>query len=145
MKQDILDAIKKNLPEMVAGELKEHLENYDVLEINVKKLEDQLETLTTLNKNLEKENVKLKKLNIRSEELDKKEMEVNAEKRNLKVTMAELKAEEANKRSSQLYTLVDKVFGHPNVTITKTTNQAVPNDHYISTNYETDTVTNSKI
>lgn len=150
---EIQETIRKNLPSAIADELTIFLKETKDLE---KSFEEVIKDL----KKTEKENTLLKeelgkkenliqdfeKLQLREEEIFKKEKE-------LEVTLLQKELELKNKSSEELFRLVDKIFGHPSVTITRSSNGQVPipidNGQWASTvdthNSETTITTETKV
>lgn len=117
MNKEIREAIEKNLPAQVAGEMKKFIENAERdaadLEANkhtIKNLESELKALQGLK--LEEDSV-----NRREIELNQREIDLDARERNFALQQAELRIELLTSNMNNMKELVNKVFGHPNVTV----------------------------
>lgn len=123
---DIMAAVQKTLPEQTAGALREHISKMETQVTRIKELEehaaDQLETIRKLNKKVEDlmsldhdaDDIKLAKEDIkkRSDALEREEITMAGQLKDLEIKML---------RDQNMTTerLVEKVFGHPGVTVTR--------------------------
>lgn len=114
LQKDINEIIKKNLPEQVAGELKEVLEKYENLKIENKRIIEERQDLTHRNSNLCAENHKLRerekdveekagRLELIKEELQNREIKLNE-------TILEIKLENAENTNNKIIELVNALM-----------------------------------
>lgn len=102
---EIQDAIKKNLPNMVATELQDFIKKaLETAEI----LKNAQNRLAVLEKELEGcgvENARLKVLELTSSELDGRKQALDDQERNMKVTLADMRAAAAENKAEALYNI----------------------------------------
>ena len=129
---DIQEAIKKNLSGQVAGELSRVLEEYDSLKRKLPIANDKATHFEkeTLNLKLNYDNLKHDYDELVKEvgDLNEREMVISRVENNLEIDKMKLQLIMTEKSKVEMLSLVDKVFGHPSVTIsnTKTMNHSVP-------------------
>lgn len=119
MKKEIQDLINQHLPELAAGELKKYIEQNEGLA-------DQLKDAKQVIGNQEKELAAYKKradefdnLSKWQDALDLREKEVEARERQFELELLKAAKESMFENMKNMERLVDKVFGHPNVQITR--------------------------
>ena len=124
MTDEILSLVKKNLPEATALALKDYLADAENNKEKSKQLEKDIEhKRKTISENnglivsLKEKLDSQEKQEILKENNDKKFLELEEKERNLYLKIARIQRDEAIKQAEILYKLVDKVFGHPSVTI----------------------------
>jgi hypothetical protein len=120
--KEILELIKKNLPEMTATQLEKFIKESNIIK-------SELESTKTKLKEVLEENVRLHSLELEKQKLEKSKLELDErqkaiEKRELELdkTILEIKLQNSNEQTATVFSLVDKVFGHPSTTITKNEN-----------------------
>ena len=124
MKDELLSVIEKNLPAATAGVMKDFIAD---AENNKAKLKKQEKTISELQDTITKLQEELKgshKLIRKQEEVDKLKQSLatldttlSERERNIDVTLLQLKLEMMTDRNERIERLVDKVFGHPSVTV----------------------------
>lgn len=137
----------EHLPEATAGALKQHLARIDSLEADNERLENTVEAdavqIRQLNGQIKKLKDELYKhdcLFNREAAAKKREQEIEDRERALDSQIAKLKQDEAEKRVGTIERLVDKVFGHPSVTVSNSREIATPvanGDGYGHVEYKT--------
>lgn len=117
---EILESIKKNLPEHVGTVLKNELAELERL----RKIEKRCEQL-------EKDNQQMRSMRVTYDDtlklqskMDEREKALDARERDMKVAILEIKLEEANKRSEIGKGLVETIFKSP--VIMRTLNGSLP-------------------
>lgn len=145
---DILSIIETNLPAIAASNLKNILTKAEENAILVEQLQTKLDDVEKRNIVLNQEN---RDLSYKIENYRKTIDETNALKEELQkqlstieVDKMKIQLEAANARVAVVENLVGKVFGHPNVVISKATSQSNPNGGYASSS-ETISTTHSKV
>ena len=148
MEEKIKEAIANDLPNQVGQELQKRLvkAEQDAADLkSCKKLNtDYLQATKDRDEKIKELEAKLNK----QETTDKKLKEIKEAEQQMAVTLAELKKSAAERERDTVIKLVEKVFGHPSVTIERfgSKDVAVPNDHYNTpTSYNhTETTTETK-
>jgi len=126
LEKSIQELIQKNLPGIAANELSKFIEESKKLEKDlelsndkikkqeelIKKLDDIISQLKLDIQNLEKLQNTKELLDIRGEKLRKEEIEFSNK-------VLSIQLSESINRNEMLFQLVNKVFGHPSVTIIK--------------------------
>lgn len=144
----IKEAIQANLSGQVAGELKAVIAEWEDLIDENPKLLLKIDKIQKVNEELARQ-LRLAE-NKRDELLDKekiiseRELAVANDERQINMTVMKKELEMLNSSKMDMMNLVDKVFGHPNVTVENTKtfmNRIVPNDHYVDNNYTSDSDT----
>ncbi len=102
-------AINENLPSAVAQELKQYIQDAEVLKASAENLRALLETNSKEREKLVAEVTELRKLNLKAGVLDERH-------RNLEVMSAQMQMVESEKRADMLFGLVDKLLRNPVVT-----------------------------
>lgn len=128
LNEALLKTLKLNLPETSMIAVREAFEEYDVLIKKVKQLERDKNTqrLQIVGYN-ERETILNAKLS-KCKDIEKREAVLRIGEQNLKVEILNIKLDEAQKSNKNVLDLVTKVFGHPNVTITKSSTRDIPVD-----------------
>lgn len=146
--QKIIQAIKDSLPEVAANELKEfiatsqeeHEELISLREEN-KQYSEEIQRLRNVEREYELRiavlNTRESDLNNRNKEITKKELEADRDK-------AVYEAEEAKKRTADIMHLVERVFGHPSVQISRSSSVPIVKDWMIQSAYGSDTETRTE-
>lgn len=152
LSEKIQKAINENMPQMVGEELKQMIEGYHKLQQNNEDLKNKIESLEENNKSLIKELKNAQRSLIKYQELEQQKEDIEERERNLKVTTAMLERDAEKDKCKTILALVNKVFGHPNVTIERREYGNIPmglkNDGYTSSGYKditkTETTTQGK-
>lgn len=117
MKKEIQDIINENLPAQTAGELRKYIEKQEGMEVElteartlIKQQDEQLKDYAAREKAFDNNEARAKELHLRALELDEQE-------RNMKITLNEQKLGMMRDNMDNMKELVNKVFGHPSVTI----------------------------
>lgn len=108
--QSVQDAINKELPSMVAGELRDYIAQAEQWKRDSASRADQVTALMAELSATKAKLDELKQLKLDSEALDKRKLELDEQQREMKVVMAELKVHEAISRSNDIFNLVDRLF-----------------------------------
>lgn len=162
LENDIIDAIDKDLPAQVAGRLKVRLEKTDGLENQLAEANQMINTLqqeiADITEKLSKHEDLVKMsavLDMREANIETRDKALVRREDSLKCELAEQRVVHAEQSKKELLTLVDKVMGHPAVTITRDTAVPIapgPKDQYGNTSYglvekhqESETTTESKV
>lgn len=106
LNEDILDAVKKNLPAVAATELGKYIEQAEKDKNLLPQTKAELDSYKAKYSAIEKELAHYLALNLRKENIDEQE-------RNLRVVLADAKATEAERRSKDIFDLVGVVFKNP--------------------------------
>ena len=122
---EIEEIIRTNLPAATAGVMKEFIQE---AEATSQELEDTTKELKILRASyVESQKIvndlngiveELEQRTVAQQELDKQRLELEARKRNFDVEMLEVQVSMLKLNKNELLGLVDKVFGHPGVTVT---------------------------
>lgn len=110
LSNEIQDAIKKNMPNMVATELQEFIARAEKNNIEVKSAKITIDKLNEDIKIKDKTIKNLEALKHSSTILDAKEEMLKDQERNLKVILAEAKTKAAESAKADIYTLVHGLF-----------------------------------
>lgn len=137
MEAELLEVIKKNLPEQTAGELRKYIEEAQRDKAENERLRKELDEIRAEVDRLQKMADKFKS-NIEFEnELKKREDQVNENFRQLKVERAEMKAAEAERRGNDIFQLVSILVQNPRAIELINQNRSVPvMDQYGSISYQ---------
>jgi len=142
--------ITKSLPEATANEMKRFIEEANATSINLEKANYKIEELNSHVQKMEKEINRLKTfeqkdvdLQMKEKALAAKSLELEEKERNQKMAILETKLDMVNKGQEQIVRLVEKVFGHPSVTVStsRQVQQRVDeygNPRYLPTEYLND-------
>lgn len=127
MKAEIEKIIRDNLPEATAKEMKKYLEEAEGIKAQLEEADAHIKVQNTL---MAAKDVSLglleakvqtdEAMNAQGEALEKREMEVADREHNIKLEIAEIKLNAAIGSNHAVMGLVDKVFGHPSVTVSRT-------------------------
>jgi uncharacterized protein (DUF3084 family) len=146
--QDILSAIEANLPSLAASQLKEVLNKASEDAENRAWLETELKKEIAQAKSLQQEVYQLKTqveyLEAKAERVEELEKELREKLQTIEIDKMTIKLDAANQRCMVVEQLVGKVFGHPYVTVGKTSNGQHPGGVYF-TNTETVSTTETKV
>lgn len=112
IENDLLEIVKKNLPESQVQVISKLCEDSKQLETAQQQLENYKTEVVRLSTRVCDLENKVSLLSSENEMLKKAAYEVEEKERNIAVYVAELQRDEAEKRSDSLFTLVDKVFGN---------------------------------
>lgn len=150
IEQEMQELIQKNLPAQAAGEMKKYIEE---AELTKSDLENTLKVLENTRKNLQEErarNNEMAKKITAQQEMDKREQECIKREEALCSRESKLELEMARQEISllkvnhtKIESLVEKVFGHPSVTVTNTSTRQVKSelDEYGTPRYNPNTET----
>lgn len=144
---EILGIIEANLPALAASNLKDILTKAEENAALVEELKAKYEGSQKYNSELNQENQKLRD-KVNSFEKNVEEMNAMWESlqkqlSTIEVDKMKIQLDAANARVAVVENLVAKVFGHPNVVISKSGSQSNPNGSYASSS-ETISTTHSK-
>jgi len=128
----IQQIVSEQLPQATAGELKKYIENAESISRELEKKNEKIKELEQFKllynelygKNSaidEKEKALLK----REKELNEKELLIEKRQRGFELEIANIKVSEAQMSKIDLFELVNKVFGHPSVSISNKKNMSV--------------------
>lgn len=122
----VQQAIKESLPQQVAEEMQQFIKDSLDKDAEISLLKNNIDKLAKSNVDREQEIIELQNLKLKSIELNKKEKELL--KKELTLDNILLKQDIANleKRNKDVMRLVEKVFGHPEVTISRTRDRNFP-------------------
>lgn len=155
LKSQMLELVKANLPEATAGEMKKYIESAEetkkqlsMCEKKVVKLEKYIID-SEKDADTEREAKKLLELVIKEgaakiEEVEAREIILKESERMLENTILKTELKCAHSSNDQVVRLVEKVFGHPSVTVTnmKSTSLPQPPDQYGNSQYLPDALEN---
>lgn len=118
--------IEENLPAATAGAMKDFITQSEINDGRLKQAHEECETLAKKNETAQKENdgfaarvKELEKRVLTETELTSRKLKVEEGERGLELRIAEIKLQGANDRNSKIEQLVEKVFGHPTVTVSR--------------------------
>ena len=139
----IMDEIREKLPEHVATSYKKFIEDAEANKKELESLKYKHEELEKDMKSLIKELNVWKAMDLKSEDLTKRQILVEKAEKDYKLKSITDQLTMEQKSNEKILTLVDKVFGHPNVTLTNTKNYGEndQNGMNIKNGYGTDTIT----
>ena len=133
MKDELLSVIEKNLPAAAAGLMKDFIEDAESNKEKLKKQEKIISKLQDTITELQEELKDSHKLIRKQEEVDRLKQSLAAldttlseRERNIDVTLLQLKLKMMTDRNERIERLVDKVFGHPSVTVSSCKDVVVP-------------------
>jgi hypothetical protein len=122
--KEIREAIESNLPAATAGVMSDFITEAE----NTK---DELVLIQKINKKqtseIEEQKIiisQLSALKYQKKDLEKKEATLRIRERDLNLEIVQIKLEAANARNEKIESLVEKVFGHPAVSVS--TNKSIP-------------------
>lgn len=116
---ELLEIVRKNLPEATAGELKNFITQAEQDKKDLIRTLQEKADLTKRNSELIIQTANQNKKIQTQEETDKKLVDIEKRERNLKVTCLEMKLEESNKRADIVKELTKTVFSNQDVVISK--------------------------
>lgn len=128
MNEEINKIISENLPEMAAKEMKKFIEEAETLKgghsVQASYIKELRTDLQTMHEKFDKANAKViaqDALAEREKKCTEREAEIANDQRSLDNKILETKLEYTERNNEKLFTLVGKVFGHPNVTVNSST------------------------
>lgn len=153
LKNQMLELVKENLPEATAGEMKKYIESAEATKKELTKAEKKISILENAIKEAEKVAKLEREIKESLEEVIKETAEKIADVEEREKILIKGESELENKllrieldcaynSSNQIMSLVEKVFGHPSVTVTntKTTPNPPTKDQYGYEQYQIDTI-----
>lgn len=130
MKKEISAIINEHLPAQVAGEMKKYIESIEGLRGDLQRSEREVERLQKVEVKYAGEKADLavakeetKRNEAWAQELYAKAQEIEKREDRVGVTIMEERNRMMEANMENMKTLVTKVFGHPNVQITRTSHQ----------------------
>lgn len=123
--QEVQKAIEQNLPSATAGVMKDFIKEAEATKTKLTITEEENTELKQTIHNLKAKLDHINNLEERENKLEERTQETNDKAYNLDLQISSIRLEEAGKRQEVVERLVDKVFGHPSVTITKNTHLPV--------------------
>lgn len=128
LKNQMLNLVKESLPEATAGEMKKYIEDAEAIKKSLTKAKDEIHAakeaiigLTEENKCLLSELKAFKKreedIKTKTDDLDAREDLVGKRERDILNTVLQNQLIAAEKTQGDILRLVEKVFGHPGVSI----------------------------
>ncbi|RLA83414.1 MAG: hypothetical protein DRG78_04500 [Epsilonproteobacteria bacterium] len=123
--EEINKAIDANMPAAVASQYKKFIEEAERTIIKLKTAEEKILIVESNKKDLIKERDKLKEELEYYKKLKLDESVIIERELKLSKTILENKLENAEQRNTDVLRLVDKVFGHPSVTVSTTSNKTL--------------------
>ena len=150
MIEKINKIISESLPEATANEMKKFIEQAEKWREEVKESHLVIEDLRNVMRDQRKEIDKLKALRLNAEEIEQAKIEVAGmrltlldEQRALDMTVLQAENNALERERETVIKLVNKVFGHPNVTVSTHKEHVFPKEDYstvhIQREYTTDT------
>ena len=128
MKKAILQVIEEALPAQTAGEMKKFIEGAELTDRVLRETQAELEEANKVildyrTKDAQYESNKAEKERLVEErhELEQRKAEQDVRERDFKLELAELRIELMDKNMTNMQSLVSKVFGHPRVTVDRST------------------------
>jgi len=122
--KEMQEIIEKNLPAQTAGAMSDFIKDAEETKDALAIAADKIDTLEMQKNVYEKENVQLKhsiqqqsKLTEREKKLEEQTEALRIRERDLKLEIAEIQLNAANDRNNKVEQLVEKVFGHPSVSV----------------------------
>jgi len=134
--EEMQELIAKNLPAATAGAMKDFIEESEEVKLNLKEslekniikdksIDSLLREAALLNGKIEK----FEDFNKREKELDGREISIADRERNIKLQIIEIQLSVTQASLATTERLVEKVFGHPSVTVTNSKNVYTPIMH----------------
>ena len=131
--KQIQEVISRNLPEATALEMKKFIEEAEETKDSLELLEEKLSASLVVNKDqqefiniLQRDLDSHENLRILLEAQEVQEEVLRVKEQSLDYLILEVKLECAEQRNKELFSLVEKVFGHPSVTVSKNSSVPVP-------------------
>ena len=118
--KEVQEAIARNLSSATASELKKFIEEGQKAIDQIVSLHEKIAKQTQELDEQSKIIISLKEMISAEETLAKREITVRDFERKLDNEILKIRLGESERRNNELFKLVDKVFGHPSVTISKT-------------------------
>jgi len=137
MNKEIQKAIEESLPAQTAGVLKERLVALEITEKFYEKLTKDYSDIENKYKEassfISNQTEEIKQLSKKIKEVNEREKIITKRENELELTITKIRLEMTEKMHSDTHELVNKVFGHPSVTVSNNrTNSFFPESRYDS-------------